>query len=302
MENESAIATTEQKQEKWTPAQIDAIKKLVAPNATPAEFTAYLSLAAKYDLDPFAHEIWFVNMEGRNTIITGRDGYLTIANRNPHYRGMQSDVVYSEDTFTRDASGGVNHAYKLNKNGNRGQIIGAYAEVYRDDRIKPVYCFAPMSNYNRNNRVWRQYPHSMILKVAEAMALKRAFSISGLVTDAEVDYQASFNLAQPQLSHKEIAKSIWFRFLNNCDGNKEQAMSFIKNLVGDKPSSQWTDEDIKTLNNALDAFDDDDIIDVDTETMHPLSSNSEANVQENSEESDLDNNFDDPLYDIGNSK
>ena len=262
MENENTIATTEQKQEKWTPAQIDAIKKLVAPNATPEELTAYLSLAAKYDLDPFAHEIWFVNMDGRNTIITSRDGYLSIANRNAHYKGMRSDVVYSGDKFGKDEHGNIRHAYNV---GNRGQIVGAYAEVYRDDRTIPAYCFVPMSNYNRNNRVWRQYPHAMILKVAEAMALKRAFSISGLVTDAEVDYQVSFNLAQPQLSRKEKARSIWFRFLNNCDGNKQQAIAFIKRLVGDKPSSEWTDDDFQALNKSLDTFDDSDIIDVDTE-------------------------------------
>ena len=262
MENENAIATTEQKQERWTLAQIDAIKKLIAPNATPEELTAYLSLAAKYDLDPFAHEIWFVNMDGRNTIITSRDGYLSIANRNPHFKGMRSDVVYSGDIFGKDEHGNIRHAYKV---GNRNQIVGAYAEVYRDDRTIPAYCFVPMSNYNRNNRVWRQYPHAMILKVAEAMALKRAFSISGLVTDAEVDYQVSFNLVQPQLSHKEIARNIWFRFLNNYNGDKDEAMKLIKCLVGDKPSSQWTDDDIQTLNKYLDTFDTSDIIDVDIE-------------------------------------
>ena len=258
MENENAIATTEQ-QQKWTPEQIDAIKKLIAPNATPEELTAYLSLAAKYDLDPFAREIWFINMRGRNTIITGRDGYLKIANGNSHYRGMQSDVVYTGDKFYKDEQG-IHHAYNV---GNRGQIIGAYAEIYRDDRIKPVYCFAPMSNYNRNSEVWRQYPHTMILKVAESMALKRAFSISGLVTDDELGYQGTTNLEQQQLSRKDICRNVWFRYLNDCNGDKEEAIKLIKSLVGDKPSSQWTDDDIKELNNYLDTFDTSDVVDVD---------------------------------------
>ena len=298
MENENAIVTTEQKQERWTPAQIDAIKKLIAPNATPAELTAYLSLAAKYDLDPFAREIWFVNMRGRNTIITGRDGYLKIANRNPHYRGMQSDAVYTGDKFFKDERG-VHHAYNV---ANRGQIIGAYAEVYRDDRINPAFCFAPMSNYSRNNDIWRQYSHAMIMKVAEVMALKRAFSISGLVTEEELGYKGSAYLEQPQLNHRDSSRSIWLRYLDVCNGDKDEAMKLIKSLVGDKPSSQWTDDDIKSLMSYLDNFGAPDVVDVDTERMYPLSTNSEDNVHEDSEEIDLDNKFDDPLYDIGNSK
>ena len=42
-------------------------------------------------------------------------------------------------------------------------------------------------------------------------------------------------------------------------------MKLIKGLVGDKPSSQWTDDDIQTLNKYLDTFDTSDIIDVDIE-------------------------------------
>jgi len=34
--------------------------------------------------------------------------------------------------------------------------------------------------------MWKQYPSSMIRKVAEAMVLKRIAGISGLVTDAEM--------------------------------------------------------------------------------------------------------------------
>ena len=56
-------------------------------------------------------------------------------------------------------------------------------------------------SWKGNSEVWRQYPHTMILKVAESMALKRAFSISGLVTDDELGYQGTTNLEQQQLSH-----------------------------------------------------------------------------------------------------
>ena len=46
-----------------------------------------------------------------------------------------------------------------------------------------------MKDYDRGAGVWQQFPHAMIVKVAEAMALKRAFSISGLVTQEEIGYE-----------------------------------------------------------------------------------------------------------------
>ena len=275
MENrEVTIATIEDIKKAWSQEQIDTIRKTVAVNATPEELNMFLSLAYSYQLDPFAHEIWFVNMEGRNTIITGRDGYLKIANRNVHYKGMQSDVVYSGDKFMKDERG-IHHAYNA---ANRGQIIGAYAEVYRDDRVKPAYCYAPMKDYTRNSRVWRQYPHTMIQKVAEAMALKRAFSISGLVTDDEIGYHGTVNLEmaerqpEPQAGIAEAIMQnkqtlagggqinprvvLWQRYVIECNGNKEEAVKLIKSLIGDKPSKDWSEEDIMTLRNYLETFED----------------------------------------------
>ena len=107
---------------------------------------------------------------------------VKIANRDPNYEGMTSDVVRAGDKFMKQG-GEINHAYST----NRGQIIGAYALVYRTDRKVPAYFFAPFDEYcKKDNATWRQYPSAMIIKVAESMALKRAFSISGLVTEEEI--------------------------------------------------------------------------------------------------------------------
>ena len=183
MENNNALATHHDANT-YSADEINTIRLTCAPNATDAELKMFLTLSAKYGLDPFAHEIWFVNMNGRNTVITARDGYMKIANCNPHFLGMDSDVVRAGDSFVKTPEG-VKHSYDINK---RGEIVGAYAVVYRDDRKIPAFFFAPMKDYDRHAGAWKQYPHAMILKVAEAMALKRAFSISGLVTQEEVGY------------------------------------------------------------------------------------------------------------------
>jgi len=121
-------------------------------------------------------------MNGKPITVIARDGYLKIADRHPSYDGLVSDVVRANDVFKRDRDG-IEHEYGA----DRGAIKGAYALVYRKDRRYPVYVFAPFKEYNAGTRVWASYPSAMILKVAESMALKRAFTVSGLVSREEMD-------------------------------------------------------------------------------------------------------------------
>ena len=168
----------------FTQKEVETIKRTVASDANTDELRMFLHIAKTYGLDPFNKEIFFWKIKGKPTIMTSRDGYLKIADRHDEYNGLVSDVVRENDKFRRKAQG-IDHEYGT----NRGDIIGAYALVYRKDREYPVYVFAPFQEYFAGTRVWTQYPSAMILKVAESMALKRAFTVSGLVTAEEMDVQ-----------------------------------------------------------------------------------------------------------------
>ena len=245
------IATTQQSKEprrKWSDDEINTIKNTVAKGATDDELKMFLSLASAYGLDPFAHEIWFVKMGDKNTIITARDGYLKIAQNSPHFLGLESDVVYAGDKFLKDKDG-IHHSYTLS---NRGAIVGAYAMVYRDDRKVPSYFFAPFSNYTKRGGVWQQYPHAMIVKVAEAMALKRAFAINGLVTQEEVGFEGDKKILSEreeqlrQENRKNAILRIWNLYIAVC-GNKPHAQNAMKKVTGKEHTADYTDEDITAL-------------------------------------------------------
>ncbi len=183
MDNE--IAVKEKSALSWNKNQMDLIKRTVARGSTDDEFNMFMYLAKTYQLDPMTKEIWFIkyNEKAVPIIMTSRDGYLAIANRNPHYKGLVSDVVHENDEFEK-LTEGVKHKYSCK---DRGKIIGAYALGYRDDRAYPVYVFAHFEEYvKKNSSIWMQYGSAMILKVAEAMMFKRLFSISGLVTKEEI--------------------------------------------------------------------------------------------------------------------
>jgi hypothetical protein len=63
-----------------------------------------------------------------------------------------------------------------------------FCSVFRKDRKKATTVFVSIKEYYKKDApIWQQYTNAMILKVAEAMALKRAFAISGLVTREEIE-------------------------------------------------------------------------------------------------------------------
>lgn len=181
--------------------QIEAIRKTVARDCNEYEFVMFLELAARYQLDPFARQIWAAKMgksaDAQVAIIVGRDGLLSIAERNPHYKDMDSDVVVVGDTLVRNpGTGEFIHEWGEQHVGwtedgvagiQQPLILGAWAMVWRDDQERPKCFFARMSEYRKpNSDVWQKYPSAMIQKCAESVALRKAFSIAGLLVEEEV--------------------------------------------------------------------------------------------------------------------
>ncbi len=169
--------------------QPENIRSMVAPGATDDEFRAFMYLCNAYNLDPLKKEIYFIKYGGKSTIITSRDGYLKIANVHDEFNGMESDVVYQGDVLTKREDGSLHIAYGSEHLAfDKTKLSGAFCSVFRKDRSKATTVFVSIKEYyKRDAPIWQQYTNAMILKVAEAMALKRAFAISGLVTKEEIE-------------------------------------------------------------------------------------------------------------------
>ena len=165
------------------------VKQLCAPTATDAEFKHFIYLCRSYNLDPLKKEIYFLKYGSKSNILTSRDGYLKIANNDPHFDGLESDVVYQNDNLKKREDGSILISYgEDHLSFDPTKLTGAFCNVYRKDRSKATSCLVSLNDYSKpNNQIWKQYPNAMILKVAESMALKRAFAISGLVTKEEID-------------------------------------------------------------------------------------------------------------------
>lgn len=191
------LHTGEPAYEQFAPAMRKLIKDSLLPSeATEADLYYLLEMAATYRLDPFARELWAVKMPGRNaaggaylTIMVGRDGMLAIAERHPDYRGYRCQAVYANDEFQYHSQpiahpdgthSHVEHSFTVI--GDRGELLGAWAEVYRDGK-PPVFFFAKLEEYDKSDNdysPWRKQKTVMIEKCALVTALRHAYRISGL--------------------------------------------------------------------------------------------------------------------------
>lgn len=192
---------------------VQAIKNTVAKKATPAELYMFLTVAHRYNLDPFLKEIWFIKYERRGgvetRIETSRDGYLKIAQSRPEFKSVQGFVVHENDTFSMKIEDGevsnIVHEFKAQ---DRGKILGAWAVAKAEGR-ENVYAYVPFSEYDKSStskgkeNTWNTNPSAMILKVAEVFVLKRQFGISGLVTDVEMGTDAEKITAEKRVFNRK---------------------------------------------------------------------------------------------------
>jgi phage recombination protein Bet len=151
---------------------LQVIKESVAKDATPAEFNYFLEFCKSTGLNPFKKEIWFIKTNSGVQIITGINGFLTIANNHPQFDGME--VSLQEEN---------------------GKLISATAKVYRKDRRIPSCATVYLNEYFKpskfGNGMWEKMPRMMLQKVAKSVALREAFSqeLSGIYIEEEMPPQ-----------------------------------------------------------------------------------------------------------------
>lgn len=179
----------------------DALKKAIGPkykNITDAELELFAMIAVRYDLDPFIKEIFFTKQKGAVVPITGRDGFLKIAKKDPGYDGLESYSICANDEFRFDAgTGEISHIIAF---GDRGEVKGAWARAYHKHR-KPAVAYVNFDEYDKGvlSDAWKDYPSAMIQKVAESYVLRRQFSINGIVGAEEIGADTNSKVAGIQV-------------------------------------------------------------------------------------------------------
>jgi phage recombination protein Bet len=167
---------------------LQLVKDLTAKSCSDSEFKLLVHMANEYGLNPLKREIWAVKYSYNPAqIFVSRDGFLSIAHKSGQFNGM-------ETTFDE---------VKLDDN---KKDLTATCVVYRKDMEHPIKVTVYQSEYDSKMSVWKTKPRTMLQKVAESQALRRAFNVDGVYSPEEFD-QVNSN-QQKETEHQTIETKV----------------------------------------------------------------------------------------------
>lgn len=207
----------------FTDDQIGLIKRTIAKDSTDDELKLFMHQCKRTGLDPMTRQIYFMKRSGKVTIQVSIDGFRVIAERSGDYAG-QDEPIFGKD----------------------GDELFCKVTVYRfrgDVRYPAAVGVAYWKEYcppSGQDFMWKKMPHTMLSKVAEALALRKAYpqDLSGLYTGEEME-QAGVQLTgkqvEEQILNETVAegdKKLLEQLVYNSNLNeeeKEKAFEAIRN-------------------------------------------------------------------------
>ncbi len=175
----SAIVKHEEGPLAFSDHQMRMIRDSFCSGASDQEFAVLMEIARVRRLNPLLKQIHFVkrwNSQLKREVWTSQtsiDGMRALAEHTGKYAGQdEPEYVYNDD----------------------GSILCSKVRVYRHDWERPAVGVAYWSEYVQTTKdggvtqFWRDKPHVMIGKCAEAIALRKAFpeDLSGLYAQEEM--------------------------------------------------------------------------------------------------------------------
>src|SRR5262245_24897248 len=165
--------------------QIDLIKRTVARGASDDELRLFLHACERSGLDPLMRQIYAVkrwdSQQKRDvmSIQTGIDGLRLVAERTGKYApGREPSFTYTDEENKDVLVSSTAYIKKQTPDGTWHEVAAtARYEEYAQTRQDGM-----------PTKFWKQMPHVMLSKVAEALALRRAFpmELSGIYSHDEM--------------------------------------------------------------------------------------------------------------------
>ena len=173
--------------------------------ATDNEMIYCMNIAKSLGLNPIAKEIFFIERKSKVNgqwvskvePMLGRDSYIKVAHLTGLFAGIEtSSKVEKVPTF-------VNGEWQ-----EKNDLI-ATCKVYRKDIKRPFVVTVRYAEYvqTKSNgeitKFWKEKPDTMLKKVAESQALRKAFNINGAYAIEEVN-DVIIDTEQPRQQTQQI--------------------------------------------------------------------------------------------------
>lgn len=200
--------------------QIVLIKSQIAKDCSDGELQLFLYQCKQTGLNPLTRQIYAIKRAGKMTIQTSIDGFRVIAERSGSYAG-QDEPIWENDEKGFPIKCTV-RVYKFTPNFEQRYCAGVGVAHFKEYYPNPIMLQKTM-------------PHTMIAKVAEALALRKAFpqDLSGLYTGDEITD-----------APKEIVPNKFFK-------EPEGSMKNLSDIAGEELKASAEEQRLNKLKEAL---------------------------------------------------
>lgn len=227
MSNQLAVVNQNQIKA-YSAEEVELIKRTVAKDATDLELKMFLSQCQRTGLDAITRQIYFIKnpKDGKVQVQTSIDGFRLIAERSDKYEGQTKPEWCGLD-------GGWTDIWK-----EQFPPYAARIGVYKKGFREALYAVAIFDEYAQTAKdgglafMWKKMPSLMISKVAESLALRKAFpnEMSGIYTQEEMA-QASNEVDLKKDTNPHAAKNFQPDIL---DGDPTAEPSLVCNFGKNK--------------------------------------------------------------------
>lgn len=169
--------------------RVQLVKDMICRGATDGELELFVMNCNRTGLDPFQKQCWAIkrwdSSLGRETMTfqTGVDGFRIVANRSSKYSGQLGPFWCGEDGVWVDV-------WLKDK-----PPVAAKVGVLKSDFKEPLWAVAKFTSYAAKKKdgsltpFWLKMPDLMIAKVAECLAIRKAFpqDLSGVYSSEEME-------------------------------------------------------------------------------------------------------------------
>ena len=210
-----------------------------APRATVA---AFLQQCARTGLDPIARQIYCIERAGKWQTQISIDGARLVAQRSGEYRG-QTPAQWTGD-------GLVWFDVWLFKEPPAAARVG----VFREGFTQPLYAVARWDSYavyttdwktkqQKLSSMWAKMPDVMLSKVAEMLALRKAFpqDLSGLYSTEEMEQAGPATSAAPAIEAPRSAAVVASPDRPTKEPQGDSRWIPWKNLIDNAPAERLAD-------------------------------------------------------------
>ena len=154
--------------------RIIAVKTRTGRNCSDEDAFKFMLMCQARKLNPFEGDAFLLGYDNKDqpdkpsfSLITAHQAFLKRAELHPEFDGMDSGTIVLRNGETIDL---VGDWHMPNDN-----ILGGWAKVFFKNRSHPMHKRVRLTRFNRNYGVWRDDPAGMVVKCAEADALRSSF-------------------------------------------------------------------------------------------------------------------------------